>query len=1647
MDEQDTCRICSAPAEPGQPLFHPCKCSGTIRYIHQDCLQTWLAHSKKKTCDVCKYSYAFTKVYAPDMPQTLPPWLIARRAAKSVFSSVIFCLRAIMVATIWLGVLPFSTVYAWRAYFRLGNVTAYWIANRQEVDHNATFFHLAFMTPLSDVKPTRDPTPEETAALMELPWYIRVFKLPPFDDISADIFAGQIIASFIVLTFVAIFLLREWIAQNARPGVFEDEEPPPPLEEAPVPAPQLEEEPVQPPPRPPVREEQGPVHIPRLPTNVDARYREIPEGGLPVQGNNMWTSPQHHAPLAQPTDPERSASTAWGMPPPPVTIQPTSADDANIVEPPVPEGEAQNKRPRHMAMRELYTNVHARRLHRFTQPERERNTQEMDRRIPEAQQQFSPQADPSYMTGSTDTLGGSSTLSGSNPQPFGAGFSSNPATDFSRTQWGPEAGMWGVPGPSTTASSFGQTLPRLNIPNNTAFTFTAPPDAPRPNLFAPAAPFSNTNYQVPSGSFGAQHGFGTQHNFGAQQSFGAQQTFSAQQQNLTFGVRNPQFSFGVQPAIQRANVDQSAMNVDPPARSPSPVAPSALQGIAGSSFKPVFGSSTQGGAGPSRFPGSLTGPASTAGVGWASTSSSNAWGGTSSPAAATPPLLTPTRRPPLPPTTTPLRSPGLAPAGAVSGAAAPLDSPSLALYRAPEELRQGYFDDVRPAEGEAEVEEKGKAAANDETPSSEEWESIDREQLDRYFPEQDEGDEGEEDGHVPGAFMDMTADEYEERHPVGQEDRDEEIFVANDLAADDGARQGAPGDAGAPVEVEGGMPEEIDIEGNVDDDIDGALEAIGMRGRVGNVLSNALLMSFVLDTAIGLGIWIPFTIGKTTALLMLDPPRLFKLVQLPMVLIRILTDPIVNGSIHLVVSLVDWVVPLVLGSCIWFLRIAFGRENAAFIAAFIAKWTMKAYQDLYAGIEQILSSPVKEARIPSNVAPQPSLFWNTLVGKQVEGWFAPFGGYVKAIVKEIKTTWTVFALEDQPPQRGFAVILGYSMILLGAGIYLNLLSVGNVQTATRAIRNTVRQQLVVLKVAFFIFIEIAMFPLGCGFILDASTLWMFSDVNLAARTEFFKHAPLTATFYHWVAGTMFMYTFAVILAGCRTIMRPGAMWFIKDPQDANAHPIRDILDRSALTHLRKIFMSGIMYALVVGLCVASFAALLSLGWYSILPLRWKAREPLSNVPIDLVFLHIALPYTMRYFRPKKFIKTSTVNVWKWLASRLRLSSYFFNEKREEEITAPSSYPTYIAAYLDSLWTGRPLAYDQFVKDRGSWRRVPANDNIPIPPEMRATVAVNEEGLPVDDESRRLMAQQDAEIERSKRKPQDEFVVVYLPPLFRYRIIAFILSFWTIGSACAGVLFILPLQLGRLFFQLWIPHEIHDGYSFLAGFYLLWACTHIMRAVDRLDKRRQRTGEEGPRSDLRVYVLKRGSLWLAKVTYLAICLGVIIPTLTALLCDCYVILPLRFTFDPTLVPRVRLVDSWALGLLYMKALSVGFLLGPRNSMTRGLTQMMNGGITHPDPIAATKLVIAPVVGSLLLLILFPAAVFKACLLAFPGWGIAGKVLFTRFYPSILFVALTSVIFEGMHETIQKWQQDIRDSEFLVEMRLRNLDPQQPDTGRA
>jgi hypothetical protein len=48
-------------------------------------------------------------------------------------------------------------------------------------------------------------------------WVIRLTE-----NMAADIFLGQIVACVVVFTFVCLFFLREWVVQNAHPGVLED---------------------------------------------------------------------------------------------------------------------------------------------------------------------------------------------------------------------------------------------------------------------------------------------------------------------------------------------------------------------------------------------------------------------------------------------------------------------------------------------------------------------------------------------------------------------------------------------------------------------------------------------------------------------------------------------------------------------------------------------------------------------------------------------------------------------------------------------------------------------------------------------------------------------------------------------------------------------------------------------------------------------------------------------------------------------------------------------------------------------------------------------------------------------------------------------------------------------------------------------------------------------------------------------------------------------------------------------------------------------------------------------------------------------------------------------------------------------------------
>jgi len=51
------CKICHCGSEAGMPLIAPCFCSGSLKYVHQECLQKWIKSADIKRCELCKYPF------------------------------------------------------------------------------------------------------------------------------------------------------------------------------------------------------------------------------------------------------------------------------------------------------------------------------------------------------------------------------------------------------------------------------------------------------------------------------------------------------------------------------------------------------------------------------------------------------------------------------------------------------------------------------------------------------------------------------------------------------------------------------------------------------------------------------------------------------------------------------------------------------------------------------------------------------------------------------------------------------------------------------------------------------------------------------------------------------------------------------------------------------------------------------------------------------------------------------------------------------------------------------------------------------------------------------------------------------------------------------------------------------------------------------------------------------------------------------------------------------------------------------------------------------------------------------------------------------------------------------------------------------
>ncbi|KAI1724776.1 RING-variant domain-containing protein [Ditylenchus destructor] len=171
-NDQDICRVCRLSGE-DSTLYHPCLCTGSIKFVHQDCLMQWLKYSKKEVCELCNHKFSFRPVYREDMPERLPLYDLV----KGVFVIAVRFLRLFftycLVAVCWLGVVPLMASRIYRMVFS-GLISS--------------FFTFKF------------------------------FNMFSSENMAVDIVRGSVIVAIFLATFISLVWLREQIMIGGPPN-------------------------------------------------------------------------------------------------------------------------------------------------------------------------------------------------------------------------------------------------------------------------------------------------------------------------------------------------------------------------------------------------------------------------------------------------------------------------------------------------------------------------------------------------------------------------------------------------------------------------------------------------------------------------------------------------------------------------------------------------------------------------------------------------------------------------------------------------------------------------------------------------------------------------------------------------------------------------------------------------------------------------------------------------------------------------------------------------------------------------------------------------------------------------------------------------------------------------------------------------------------------------------------------------------------------------------------------------------------------------------------------------------------------------------------------------------------------------------------
>ncbi|KAK5204182.1 hypothetical protein LTR41_010154 [Exophiala xenobiotica] len=876
------------------------------------------------------------------------------------------------------------------------------------------------------------------------------------------------------------------------------------------------------------------------------------------------------------------------------------------------------------------------------------------------------------------------------------------------------------------------------------------------------------------------------------------------------------------------------------------------------------------------------------------------------------------------------------------------------------------------------------------------------------------------------------------------------------------------------------------------EDLDGVLELLGMEGPIFGMIQNVIFSLFLITITLSASVWCPYIWGKIALIFMHNPVMLIKA---PLLVLSTTADLVVD-VFFFVAGLGGFVLnqPLKIIKAIIspFLPALTSIVDPTFLESF----TLDLSQKSGARLEKTLSGAILNLKpdLPTfsimahhalnfyKASFRDTIQWAVSAVSWVQDiaagdsrpWYAmleQFGSGVKSApqllaklpylmgptldairtfpqdlmttsgkpLSEVDQSLVEWSTED----RIITILIGYAFFAAAGILFMEIahmvMGLKDNEKVEGYLADSLRQAGGVMKVIVIIGLEMLLFPLYCGLLLDVALLPLFANATIAGRFAFIARAPFTGVFIHWFIGTCYMFHFALFVSICRKIMRTGVLYFIRDPDDPTFHPVRDVLERPVPAQLGKIAFSALVYGGLVIVCLGGVVWTLSCI-PSVLPIQWATPEPRLAFPVDILFYNFMLRYVLRMAEPSKRISA----VYKWwfrgCARSLRLTNFLFGEEAQEETYSTTNR-------LQGLFTGQG-ANTEMLKD-GTYVRAPASESVRIPKGRNVFLQVNEQNERID-------GQPDVDFGNHGKK-DTRFTKVYLPPRFGARISTFVFLLW-VFAATTGVAFTIgPLLLGRQVLYLLTQSSLppNDLYAFTTGVQILAAVGYaIAYAGPALDYVKSKIPQSSWSQVIGTAKYVLGLVYLLSFTAL------VLPFVLSLILELYIHIPLvtymawhRKGSSPgeaatinNHIATIFILQSWVIGLLYSRLLYRQFLLhmGPGSRISTTLYAITRNGILKPDVRLASRAFVLPVTVVCLVLLGSPLISAKAIIMIVGIQDQEVKMHLYRFaYPSALGLLVTWLGMLGVKKQVASWRAKIRDEVYLIGERLHNFSEPKPD----